>query len=596
MSDPTSDTSPRGRQDPRLLLVVLTVLPFLAARLSLAPWWLSGWFVLVVGVAALLIARRIALVVAVLVLISTLAASAVDGLAAVSSRPLVRSTIELVSDPVPTAFGLRMVARLDGSHVSVTVPFAQARLVEQLGARDQLMVSGVLEGRRPTTDWAISRRIVGELALGQVHAAGRSTGPAGLATEFRELIRDGARSLPTDRRVLFTGLVFGDDRGQDPIVADNFRASGLGHLLAVSGQNVVFVLLLGAPLLSRIRSLTFRASASLLILAAFGFVTRFEPSVLRAIVMASLLIISGAVGRPAVAAQVLPAAVAGVLIFDPLLAWSLAFQLSVAATLGLIVIAPWLFERLIGPFPIRAAVAATSAAQLAVAPLLFTSIGSVSAVAIPANLLAAPAAAGVMMWGLVVGPVAGLGPPELATMLHLPTHAMLWFIDGVAAQGARMEVGELTAGHLATLVLGFVVLRRVPILGRALLLIVTVVVLVAPPPLPPGTHVLADGVEVTRSTDGHDVVVLEGNVRVDQVIESLRTARVGRIDALITTSRSRATGRVVAVIVDRFDVVDVWAPLGHEIPHARVVDPIGGRVGTLIISEEPDGQIRVLGA
>ena len=144
--------------------------------------------------------------------------------------------------------------------------------------------------------------------------------------------RGGVEHLSPERRVLFTGLVFGDDRGQSAVVADNFRAAGLGHLLAVSGQNVVFVLLLAAPVIGRISSVTLRVAASITLLAAFGFMTRFEPSVTRALVMAGLALVAHAIGRPGAAPVILPPAVLGLLLFDPLLAWSLAFQLSVAAT------------------------------------------------------------------------------------------------------------------------------------------------------------------------------------------------------------------------------------------------------------------------
>ena len=91
-------------------------------------------------------------------------------------------------------------------------------------------------------------------------------------------------ALPICRRALLAGLVLGDDRDQPAVLRDAFSAVGLTHLLAVSGQNVAFVLAAAGPLLRRLR-LGPRLAAVLVLLAFFALVTRFEPSVLRAAVM-----------------------------------------------------------------------------------------------------------------------------------------------------------------------------------------------------------------------------------------------------------------------------------------------------------------------
>ena len=77
------------------------------------------------------------------------------------------------------------------------------------------------------------------------------------------------------------GVVLGDGREQRPELADEFRASGLSHLLVVSGENVAFVLALAAPGLRRL-GLRSRWLATLGLLGFFGLLTRWEPSVLRA--------------------------------------------------------------------------------------------------------------------------------------------------------------------------------------------------------------------------------------------------------------------------------------------------------------------------
>ena len=82
-------------------------------------------------------------------------------------------------------------------------------------------------------------------------------------------------------------IVFGDDRGQSELEQFRFRASGLGHLTAVSGQNVAFVLVAASPLLRRLR-LRWRWAATVALLGWFAVVTRLEPSVLRAVAMSAV--------------------------------------------------------------------------------------------------------------------------------------------------------------------------------------------------------------------------------------------------------------------------------------------------------------------
>ena len=572
-------------------LVVATGSPILAARwLDGVPWWTAPAVVLAAGV----LVRPKLLLIALLLLIGARSGAVLDSLQPSRTQPLDRVDVSLVGDPRSGTFGSTALAELDGERVLVSLPFGTSG--DRFDAGDTLWISGTLRGDAPQTPWAISERLVGRVSATAVHQVESAGGITGLANSTRDLIRSGASSLSSSRRVLFTGLVFGDDRGQDVIVADNFRAAGLGHLLAVSGQNVVFVLLLASPLLSRFRGPWLRVLVALCILVFFGFLTRFEASVTRALVMAALALLAHSVGRPAAAAAVLPPAVVGLLLFDPLLAWSLAFQLSVAATLGLIVLSPHVVEMLRGPESVRLAVGATISAQLFVAPLLFASFGQISMVAIPANLLAAPAAAGSMMWGLVAGVVAGVGPGWLASIIHIPTRLLLWWIDGVASWAARVPVGEVTPWHVAVLVVGVVVWRRWRVprwFAASLVGVVFASMFLVPLPLPAGQHVLADGLTVARSQSGHDVVLLGARADSADVVEVLRHARLGRIDLVIATTGSRTEGRVVAIIDRRFDVVDVWAPSGHQVPGARVVEPFEGSVGSLAIAQEPEGQVEI---
>ena len=217
----------------------------------------------------------------------------------------------------------------------------------------------------------------------------------------------GADSLNRADKAIFLGMVIGDDRGQTAVVADNFRAAGLGHLLVVSGQNVAFVLAVVAPLAGRFRP-AFRALWLFATLLIFAVITRFEPSVLRAVAMAGAGVGSSVLGSPIDGKRALSCAVAALLLIDPFLVRLVAFQLSVAATAGIVWWSAPLGERLVGPAWLRVPFATTAAAQLAVSPLLLGLFGPLPLASLPANLLAGPVSGAVMVWGCTGGLFAGV--------------------------------------------------------------------------------------------------------------------------------------------------------------------------------------------
>jgi competence protein ComEC len=252
----------------------------------------------------------------------------------------------------------------------------------------------------------------------------------------RNALARGAAPLGPVDRSLFLGLVIGDDRDEPPALVDDFRRSGLGHLTAVSGQNVAFLLAVATPLLRRCRP-GWRWTLTLALLAWFAALTRFEPSVLRATVMAGLAATSFVLGRSASPVRLLALAVTVLVLVDPLLVWSPGFWLSVSATAGIVLLARRLAIAIPGPRWLALAAAVTLSAQVGVAPVAWTVFGREAVWALPANLLAEPVAAFVMTYGLPAGLLAGLLPGPLAAVLHGPTLFSLRWIRLVAATAAQ---------------------------------------------------------------------------------------------------------------------------------------------------------------
>jgi len=218
--------------------------------------------------------------------------------------------------------------------------------------------------------------MVGRLTVSEVGDTHPGAPHYRAANALRGVLVRGAASLGGEDRALFSGLLIGDDRDRSPRTADDFRGAGLTHLLAVSGQNVAFVLLLVQPLAVRL-GLWGRWLMILAVLGLFATVTRFEPSVLRATAMAGLAVSVWLAGRQVSGRRILALAVAGLVLAQPLLVHSLAFRLSVAASAGILFWAPSLAERIAGPRPLAKALAVTAAAQLAVAPLVIPVFGGV---------------------------------------------------------------------------------------------------------------------------------------------------------------------------------------------------------------------------
>jgi competence protein ComEC len=225
-----------------------------------------------------------------------------------------------------------------------------------------------------------------------------------------------------------------------------FRASGLSHLLVVSGENVAFVLALASPVLRRV-GLRWRWALTLGLLGFFGLLTRWEPSVLRAGAMAALACTASTLGRPTSRLRLLALAVSAVVLVDPLLVHSLGFRLSVGATVGIALLAAPIGRRLPGPAWLVEPLAVTMAAQVGVAPIALPAFGGLPVASLPANLLAVPAAAPLTAWGLTGGVLAGMAGPPFDRWLHVPTRLLASWLGGVARWGAALPLGQVRTPH-----------------------------------------------------------------------------------------------------------------------------------------------------
>jgi competence protein ComEC len=276
------------------------------------------------------------------------------------------------------------------------------------------------------------------------------------AQAFRALVGRSIRDLFAPRHAgLLLGLSLGDDTMLDPTLERDFRASGLSHLLVVSGGNVVMVLGPVLALASLLRLPRWpRFAIGVGTVAFFVVLTGAEPSVMRAGVMAGLTLFGVVAGRPRSAAGVLSGAVFALLVLDPALVWSVGFQLSVAATAGMVALATPLADRMrFLPRPVALTAGATLAAQVGVTPILLYYFHEVPLSTLVANVFAFPAVAPAMLVGLAAAGLGLLWPTgghAAAAFARVP----LRYLEVVADRAARAPVPWVTGGGLRSLVVG----------------------------------------------------------------------------------------------------------------------------------------------
>ncbi|GHH64284.1 membrane protein [Kitasatospora indigofera] len=398
--------------------------------------------------------------------------------AAVPSGPWVELTV--TGDPKSrtsrargTAPGQSLVT-VDAVADQVAVPDTAGRVTVTRG-RTPVLVMVRAQDAGPWLDLLPSTRLAAEVrvlpagegfhdsaAVLLAHGPPRLIEGPGLSQRIAGRLRSGLRSacdgLSADARGLLPGLVVGDTSRLPDDLREDFRATDLAHLTAVSGANLAILLavLLGPPGragtperrgLAALLGLSLRKTALLGTALTLAFVTvcRPDPSVLRAAATGLIGLLALASGRPRHALPALSGAVLVLVLLDPDLARSYGFLLSVLATAGLLVLGPrWAAAlRARGwPGPLATGVAAATAAQALCAPVTVLLAPRVSLVAVPCNLLAELAVAPATLLGFAVLALEPLAPPVARLLAGLASGPAGWLAT-VARVGASLPGAQL---------------------------------------------------------------------------------------------------------------------------------------------------------
>ena len=394
-----------------------------------------------------------------------------------------------------------------------------------------------------------------------VHAAGPVDQ---VAERMRRALQASLPATPAGGSALVAGLATGDEEAMAPALVDDMRASGLAHLTAVSGGNVAIVVgavlalawLLRLPMIVRIA----------LALGSLGFyviLVHPQPSVLRAGVMGAVVVVSLLIGGRRPGPSVLATAVLVLVIIVPSLALSWGFALSVAATGGIVMLAPHIRARIEqtgwgGRLPTAATIAAslTLSAQLATAPVLIAMGVSVGIAAVPANLLAMPVVPIVTITGLlaaILGAVPVLTP--LAQFVALIGAWVAEWIAQIAQIAGGIDAFRFRGSPLTALAAVFAVSiavlawrrgRRMPVTVVSGVLAFAAVLWVVLPPerraWPPANWLMVqcdvgqgDGFVIADARDRRSAVVIDTGPSARAINRCLEDLGITHVSALVLT-------------------------------------------------------------
>ena len=386
----------------------------------------------------------------------------------------------VVSDPDVRDTNQRMQIRVTRAGESTSILAVTSRNTD-VAVGDRVSVSGTLlipepfaddNGRMFRYDKYLARDNV-QFIMNYAYIRVESPAPWYLVPAFlarlKHAFTDGTNAaLPEPYASLANGIVIGGKSGLGNELKDAFTRSGLIHVVVLSGHNVMivaswviaFFIFVFARVESAFgrripRGASIAAGAAALIL--FVGIAGASATAIRAALMALIALYARATGRTYAASRALLFVILLMLIWNPLyLVFDPGFGLSVAATAGLIWIAPLLELRLtrLNEF-LRSALATTLAAQIAVLPLLLYQTGNLSLVAIPANVIAALlipfamafsylAGFGGVIFGSTMLTAGGTLAPILYIAIGMPAYIATAVLIWIAETSAALPMAAFT--------------------------------------------------------------------------------------------------------------------------------------------------------
>jgi competence protein ComEC len=370
-----------------------------------------------------------------------------------------RATIVVTSQPRAGSFEVRATGALRrfttrSIHEPVQLELPLGRSPPEGAIIDALVV--IKEPRGPShgfdeRTWLRRHGIHVVARIDAWRVIGRRGGLGGFADRLRShLARAIAPGLAGERRAVLEGIVLGDDSALSDGVRQDFRVSGLYHILAVSGQNVVLVAagVLGIAWLLGVSRVAGEIGA-LAAIAGYVLAVGPQPSVIRAGVAGALASIAWLSGRLRDAWQALLLGAAVLLAWNPYVVFDAGFQLSFAAVVAIFTLAPRLsasLEYMPLPRQLRLVVAVTLACSLFTAPILWLQFGYLPLLGVVANVLVEPAMPLLLGLAFSTAGLAAVSPPAAGVVATL-SGGVAVYIALCAHVVAALPLAQVSTGR-----------------------------------------------------------------------------------------------------------------------------------------------------
>jgi len=379
--------------------------------------------------------------------------------------------VEVTAEARPGRFAQRIPARVLRWEGNV-VPRERAELELPLGRSPPqgALIDALVVVRQPhgpangfdERTWLRRQGIHVVLKVDAWTQVGRRGGLGGAGDRLRRwLARGSAPGVAGERRAVLEGILLGDDAQLSDNLKTSFQRSGLYHLLAVSGQNVVLLaagvlglaLLLGAPRWCG-------HVGSLVAILGYTLAVGPQPSVIRAAVSGGAVSVAWLLGRERDAWHVLLLAAIVLLAWNPYALFDAGFQLSFAAVVAIFVLAPRLKQWLAG-YPgspsLHTAVSISVACSVATAPLLWLQFGRVPMLGVVANALAEVAIAPLLALAFIAALVDPFAPPLAEALAYLNgwlAEYVAWCARIVGSVSFAQLTGRTAAAAAGVMLLG----------------------------------------------------------------------------------------------------------------------------------------------
>jgi len=268
------------------------------------------------------------------------------------------------------------------------------------------------------------------------------------------------RIFPQPEAALLSGVLLGLDHDLPESIEKAFQDTGTAHIVAISGFNMSVLAALLISLLGRFLPRGWTAVTAAVTIAFYTLLVGANPAVVRAAIMSSLALFGRLIGRGSSGVTPLALSAAAMCAFNPLLPWDAGFQLSFAATLGLILYGEplqrtfetrvadrWgdaIAKRLAGP--VGEYFLFTLAAQATTLPVVLYHFNRLSLSAVLANPLILPVQPGVMVLG-GVALIAGMMLPGLGQVLAWLAWPLAAYTLRIVELLARIPAGALSIGE-----------------------------------------------------------------------------------------------------------------------------------------------------